>query len=313
MNFVVNKETSIVVGLNRPATPFEIGIEVDEAFELSKQIQVPNGQVPKTDEDDNPLYKTNVQETEGENGEVIITFDETTDSEIVLEYEEHQETYTTSEPTGNMIPNLVWNGEYDEEGNKVMEAELRGTGEFDEEGNEIMEEVLVEEYVATELPPVTVKTPIKVEKLEPIMIDAFKNEEVHIKTHPSEFTLDEVLQAKYSMVLSKEIMADNLIADIFLDQNDLDLAWEEHKADTGMGILSLQPLGKAKTKLVTLAQTADTFKVVEAKLGKAIMKVNGVEPIDGVITLPAPVDAIVISFENPTEKPTQPTAYALGY
>lgn len=111
---------------------------------------------------------------------------------------------------------------------------------------------------------------------------------------------DEVLGEKYLNLLNASEF-DYIIADAFLTEDDLDLAYENHKADTGSGMVRIHPQGSVRTKEITL-------EVENSKLRYGVLEFDADPGID--IWLD-PFN--IINFKNTTDKFAFVKSYALGY
>lgn len=100
MNVLFNRATQMVVGLNRPARPFEFEVVLEGTPQLSKTIQEVHGQVQKKNDVGQPLYKDNVMV--GELGQE--TFEEVTESRKAISFEDQTFTYRTVDEEGNETP-----------------------------------------------------------------------------------------------------------------------------------------------------------------------------------------------------------------
>lgn len=136
---------------------------------------------------------------------------------------------------------------------------------------------------------------------------------VALETSPESFSISEVLGVKYKNVLEAS-QCDHIIADIFLDESDLDLASPSHSANTGVGILMLLPNGQAKTKSIALEVPAFIFTLLEFDADPDVeIYVAGKIFTNGQAILTEPVQTCTIKFVNTTDKPKQVKAYAVGY
>lgn len=160
---------------------------------------------------------------------------------------------------------------------------------------------------------VTVKVPIEWEQLEPVMIDNYHTITVTLEERPTAFTLEEVLNEKYSQIIN-DSQKDFVLADIFLNEADIDLSYENHKANTGLMLLELLPNGEAKTVSIELQKSASEFELLEFNSYEGVdLYINDVKFIDGKATLLAPAESCVLKFVNTTDKPKLVSSYAIGY
>ncbi|WHH58322.1 hypothetical protein [Petroclostridium sp. X23] len=182
-----------------------------------------------------------------------------------------------------------------EEGQLLYKTNVR----IGEDGQEVWDEVTTQE--------------IDGEALEPVMVPNEVQETVGFQKAPYEFTLEEVIQEKYRQALEESSFT-HLLADVFLDENDLDIADPSHSANTGVGILQLLPGGQAKTKSITLDQAADAFALLEFDADDGVVIYLAGQPFtDGKLQLTSAVASCTIRFENTIDKPKSVRAYAIGY
>lgn len=146
----------------------------------------------------------------------------------------------------------------------------------------------------------------------PVMVDNMIQKTVTLSENPTEFTVEEILQAKYQTLLEGSTY-DYILADIFLDESDIDLADPNHTANTGVAILQLLPKGQAKTKAITLEVAAKTFELLEFEGPGAEVYINDVKFIDNKATLSDSAEEITIKFVNTTDKPVDIKSYAIAY
>lgn len=160
---------------------------------------------------------------------------------------------------------------------------------------------------------VTVQVPVEWEDLEPVMIDNYHTITVTLKERPSAFTLEEVLTEKYSELLESSLK-DCILADMFLNEEDIDIEDENHNANTGAMILELNPQGQAKTKTIALEKQATEFELLEFNCPDGVdVYLSGKKFVDGKLTLTSPVSNCTIKFVNTTDKKITVNSYAIGY
>lgn len=142
-------------------------------------------------------------------------------------------------------------------------------------------------------------------------------EEVHrvvnFNDNPLEFSLEEIVNAKYKDILEAS-SNDYIIADIFLDENDLDLSDPQHSANTGYGILQLLPYGQAVTKLINLEAPTTLFNLLEFDADPDVeIHINDVKFTENKATFTESISSYTIKFLNTTNKPKMVRSYAIGY
>jgi hypothetical protein len=160
---------------------------------------------------------------------------------------------------------------------------------------------------------VTIQSPVEWYDNELEMVPNMVDTNIKYSENPYEFTLDEILEAKYKTILEAS-QEDNILADMFLDENDLDLTDVNHKANTGVGILELLPDGQAVTKSITLAKSTSTFTLLEFNSDTGVdIYINDVKFTGNTVTLASAVDNCTIKFVNTTNKLKLVKSYAIGY
>jgi hypothetical protein len=180
------------------------------------------------------------------------------------------------------------------------------------EDKDIVEKHVGDDGTITEVDRV-IQVPTKFEELDPVIVPNMLHKSVRLKEEPTEFTLDEILNAKYLEVLNQTEM-DYILADIFLSEDDIDLKDESHKANTGKAIVQILPQGQVKTKNIQLASATDTFKLLELNVDDGIeIYIAGKKFVDGIVDLSTPIESCTIKFLNTTDKPKMAFSYAIGY
>ena len=64
MNILINRLTNKVEGINSPSTPFNYVVEVDDSINPTKTIEEQDGEIQKTNEEGEPLYKHEIYRIE---------------------------------------------------------------------------------------------------------------------------------------------------------------------------------------------------------------------------------------------------------
>lgn len=126
------------------------------------------------------------------------------------------------------------------------------------------------------------------------------------------FTLQEVLQAKYQDILDNSNY-DYIIADMFLNEDDLDLTDINHSANTGVALVQLLPQGQVKTKDINLEVPSKDFELLEGVLEGVDIYINDVKFINNKLSLVEDVGSVVIKFINTTDKFVNLKSYAIAY
>ena len=296
-------------------TPVSLDVQVPDDFTLTKEVDEVDKIVQKEDEEGNKIYLKEV-------------FNVTTE-EIITGYDE---TLTETE-----LPCMITVQEVDEEGNKLFTENI-----YDEEGevidtmtstkpvNETGEKnaPLMKEVQKTSDSGnlVYLKPIIKViehkefdhfeetteETETPCMVEVFKKVSKELISNPECFDIYEVLNEVYLNAIDKS-QYDYIVADIFLNEEDLDL--EKSFANTGVGILQLPPKGYAVTKPIVLEQASKTFKVVDLEpLPTGItMYINTKKVVNGEVTLANATSKLTIKFTNTTDKYLDIKSYTILY
>lgn len=136
---------------------------------------------------------------------------------------------------------------------------------------------------------------------------------ITFKDNPTEFTVEEIIQAKYQSMLDNS-QKDYILADTFLTEEDLDITDINHKANTGVGFIELQPLGQCKAKTITLEIPAKDFKILEFIADEGIeVYLEEQKFTGGSLALSNEVSSCTIKFINTTNKPKQVKSYAICY
>ena len=229
-------------------------------------------------------------------GDVTTTthsFEETEESKMAIAWEDEE------------VPNMVM---VDEE---IASLDDNGEPILDDEGNVIKVKTgyLIQVQNGTKI--------IKVEsewvKFEPIMIPNMVDVYITLEERPSEFTVEEIIKAKYQSILDASVM-DYVIADMFLNENDMNLQDVNHSANTGVSLLQLLPNGQAKTKSIELVVSAKKFELLECEGIEGVdIYLEDNKFIDNKLELISPISNCTIKFVNTTDKSIEVTSYAIGY
>ena len=155
--------------------------------------------------------------------------------------------------------------------------------------------------------------PDETEENEPIFIPFYRDVNVNILSNPDEFTIIELLEVIYSEKMEKYNYS-NIIADMFINEDDIDFTYEEHSANTGAFVLTLLPHGKVKLKTIELVSPASIFELMENNFHKDIdIYINDVKFVDGMVKLRSKVSTCDIRFENNSNKLLDINSYAIMY
>lgn len=159
---------------------------------------------------------------------------------------------------------------------------------------------------------VTVQEPIEWIDNEPVMIPNIISKTITFAEDPTQFTVKEILKAKYQTLLENSSY-DYILADIFLNEEDIDVTDKEHAANTGVAIMQLLPKGQAKTKSITLDNSASSFELLELEAAGVDIYINDVKFINNKAILSAATNEVVIKFINTTDKAVDVKSYAIAY
>jgi hypothetical protein len=160
--------------------------------------------------------------------------------------------------------------------------------------------------------PVITNEPVEWVDNKPVMLPIIVDKFITFADSPTEFTVEEILQAKYQ-TMSDNSSKDHIIADSFINEDDIDLADKDHSANTGVAIMQLLPNGQAKTKPIKLEVSATKFELLESIEDGVDVYINGTKFVDNMITLGSAVNSVIIKFMNTTDKPIEVKSYAIAY
>lgn len=146
----------------------------------------------------------------------------------------------------------------------------------------------------------------------PIMVPNLAKKYITFAEDPEAFGVEEILQAKYKSLL-ENTTHDYILADIFLNEEDIDLADKDHLANTGVAIMQLLANGQAKTKTITLEAAVSSFELLELESAGADIYINDVKFVNNKAVLSAATNEVVIKFKNTTNKAVDVKSYAIAY
>lgn len=274
MKVIVDRRTDQVLGIDSNSSLFSLEIEVSDDFNFTKVIERTEGKVQQKDQQGNKLYKKPIL-------------------------------------TENFEPKII-NGEKDYEAVTTPKIPKRFEEVKDEGGNvtkvpfthpttKVTYKVSQEDGSIKEITK-AVSEVSEYEELEPLMVDKLIEEEISFIEQPREFTLQEVLAAKHQQAL-KNISKANIIADIFLNEDDINLADPNHSAHTGKAFVQLLPQGQVKLKAHSLTVLATDFEIIELKADPNVkLKINQLAS-----------DKIEIVFVNTSDEYQRVYSYIIGY
>lgn len=309
--FYFNRQTL----LSEPKTPVSLAVEVSEDFTISKVVQRFDKLVHRENEFGEKLfYKEIFKEVITEN---IIGYDETiyvTDTPIIITSQRRDENdnplYMENiyDSEGVVIDRFVTTkfmselGEYNE---PIMDE----VPKLSESGKPLYLKPIIEEVSSSVLDKIDVTS----ENTDnPVMDEAYKDVTINIDESPSEFSAFDVLGKKYSNMLEASNY-DYIVADMFLDENDIDQ--DKSFANTGVGIVNLPPRGYLTTKSISLEQPAKNIKVANFdELPNGVrMFINDTVVIGGNVHLKEPMNIIVIKYLNKSNKAVELSSFVLFY
>ena len=280
-NIVFNRETLKCCGFDRSPLQYEFEVKTPYPINLNKTISEPtNEKIQKVNENDEYLYKDNIQTITDEFGNEIETYDETIESEKVIEWDEQTVIYK------------ITSDEYITELQDVIQ----------EDGSIIQEEVQIPIY--QEITNV-VNVPKTIVKLEPVMIDQMVGKTYTLENGYMNFDYYEVLEAK------KQSINNNSLTNLcFFDEDFIGSDLTLNNCSIGDGILILHS-GGVVSKTVQLTKFTNIIELYqESQDAGLIFYVNDIEVTNNRVKLPIQVNQITIKVSNQTNKNLE--LYCLG-
>jgi len=280
-NIVFNRETLKCCGFDRSPLQYEFEVKTPYPINLNKTIsETTNEKIQKVNENDEYLYKDNIQTITDEFGNEIETYDETIESEKVIEWDEQTVIYK------------ITSDEYITELQDVIQ----------EDGSIIQEEVQIPIY--QEITNV-VNVPKTIVKLEPVMIDQMVGKTYTLENGYMNFDYYEVLEAK------KQSINNNSLTNLcFFDEDFIGSDLTLNNCSIGDGILILHS-GGVVSKTVQLTKFTNIIELYqESQDAGLIFYVNDIEVTNNRVKLPIQVNQITIKVSNQTNKNLE--LYCLG-
>lgn len=158
-----------------------------------------------------------------------------------------------------------------------------------------------------------IQVPDEYEENKPCMIPSYKDVVVNIFNNPEEFTILELLSRIYEQELAGSDY-EYILADMFINEDDIDFGYEEHSANTGAFVCCLHPNGKIRLKEFLLEKPAKVFELLDSEIPNGIkMFINDVEITGKKVMLPVEVESCIIRFENTTDKYLDIKSYCIAY
>ena len=281
-NIVFNRETLKCCGFDRSPLQYEFEVKTPYPINLNKTIsETTNEKIQKVNENDEYLYKDNIQTITDEFGNEIETYDETIESEKVIEWDEQTVIYK------------ITSDEYITELQDVIQ----------EDGSIIQEEVQIPIY--QEITNV-VNVPKTIVKLEPVMIDQMVGKNYTLENGYMNFDYYEVLEAK------KQSINNNSLTNLFfMDEDFLGNDLILNHCSIGDGVVILHPNSSLETPILSLTKSTNIIEIYqESQNAGLIFYINNVEVTNSRVKLPTQVNQITIKVSNPTSKNLE--LYCLG-
>ena len=281
-NIVFNRETLKCCGFDRSPLQYEFEVKTPYPINLNKTIsETTNEKIQKVNENDEYLYKDNIQTITDEFGNEIETYDETIESEKVIEWDEQTVIYK------------ITSDEYITELQDVIQ----------EDGSIIQEEVQIPIY--QEITNV-VNVPKTIVKLEPVMIDQMVGKTYTLENGYMNFDYYEVLEAK------KQSINNNSLTNLFfMDEDFLGNDLILNHCSIGDGVVILHPNSSLETPILSLTKSTNIIEIYqESQNAGLIFYINDVEVTNSRVKLSNYTNEINIKVVNPTSKNLE--LYCLG-
>ena len=274
---------------------FSLVLPVEDDFNVSKTVNIPSGEVQKTDENGDKLYLEAVYRTEEET--IFVCNEETTE--------------VTETPLMHFIQKT------DVDGNPLFLEEIETeTGDLDtfETTKEVSEVGVKNEPIMIEVQqctsnglPIYLKEITEVYERQildhteettevtstPIMIPTYARTLVSTDSNIEHFEYDEVVML-YETYLS--VKSSGLEVRMLKDIN-----MESSIVNTGLNILNLPPKGNILYSRLTLNEKADEFEISNVQ-DNLKYYVNNKLVVDSKVVLTSPVKNITVKIVNPTEQ-----------
>ncbi|MHB1420104.1 MAG: hypothetical protein ACYCX4_11080 [Bacillota bacterium] len=164
---------------------------------------------------------------------------------------------------------------------------------------------------------VTVQVPVEWVENEPLLISNIVQRFVSFIENPHVFNVDEIIQEKYRRILDSSAYS-HIYGDEVLTDEDIDNTVPGHSANTGVKVLELLQGGQAQTNPIILDVAASNFGLyLEADPGVVVdISPDGQAWVtfeNGIATLPAVTQTIVIRWRGPADKKANVCAYGILY
>lgn len=287
-NIIIDKFTEKVMGIDISLSPSHISLQLDDITNISKTISKVKGTKQKKNEEGLKLYKDNVTYVINEDGEEIEQYEEVTYKKKPVAYEDKEVTYTYEYTEGQTIPS----------NSEIVEKEIEKVTIDKETGEKIVTTETIKQVKETK----TIQEVTEYEELDPVMIDNVIEEVITLADNPKKFTLGELLQYKQLDII-KQSTKQYTLADLFLNESDLDLTWQDHKANTGKAIVEILPLGQCKTKPINFGIITKEVEILDFKADEGVeLEINYIDDT-----------TIELVFNNTTNELKKVYSYILAY
>lgn len=158
-----------------------------------------------------------------------------------------------------------------------------------------------------------IEVPEKFEENKPCMVPTYKDVVVDIFSNPEEFTIIELLSNVYEQELANSNYQ-HILADMFINDEDIDFEYENHAANTGAFTCCLHPRGSVRLKELELETPANIFEILGSEIPDGIdVYINDVKLNNNRVKLPSFVDKCIIRFDNTTDKYLDIKSYCIAY
>jgi hypothetical protein len=328
-NVLFDRETLKVVGLNRPALPFEVEIQNVDTKNLTKMVTFEEV-TDKVNENGETLYllpQKPLVESYGE--EVQVETIQRTDFPVMVEVEkkvpvlDENNKHVQYEVTETKVTPAV----YDEEGTLLSEEiiEQVGTGQYikcyimeveteqkiNEDGQPLFydKEIVLKDEI-TEVPSleITALDERYTEGLEIIKVPVLKTKVVSFQEDMNEFMYQDIVEEKQKQ-LTRNTFFENALLFEEMSENLFSTTLSSFKADLGLDFISLPAGGAVRMEKIVLPKPASIIRIytetseegLEVRVGALA---SDLQPLDNVNEryFDNPVSEIYVSFQNTTDK-----------
>ena len=299
--------------LGESQTPVSLAVNVDDTFNMTKDVQEVYKMVQKTNDIGENLYYKDIYKTATE--EVFVGYDETLNKTdlpcmvtVQVKDEDGNKLYTENicDDEGNVVDTFTTTKAVNEdyESNTPIMEEVQKTSD---KGNlvylkPIIKTIEYPKYDHTEEVTEETDRPVMVENLAWVSKDLIHN--------PECFSIHEVLREMYLNIVNNSTY-DYIIGEMFLSEDDIEL--DKSFANTGVGIVQLPPKGNVQFKPIELEAPSNKFKVVSDIPEGMTMYINGKKIKDGLVELSSVTTSIKVKFYNSTGNFLDVNAFTILY